>query len=99
MSLSPDVLARGTPTRLVGRAGRWMLELTRLGKLRLRQTEAFTDILIEAVIADAPDVSAPTVVTVEDEPPEPTTAPVEMTATPTAEISLETCAPPNTVVE
>ena len=30
MSLSTDVLARGTPTRLICRAGRWVLELTRL---------------------------------------------------------------------
>ncbi len=30
MSLSTDVLAKGTPTRLVCRAGRWVLELTRL---------------------------------------------------------------------
>jgi len=30
MSLSTDVLARATPTRLVCRAGRWTLELTRL---------------------------------------------------------------------
>lgn len=30
MSLSTDVLARATPTRLICRAGRWTLELTRL---------------------------------------------------------------------
>ncbi len=30
MSLSTDVLAKGTPTRLICRAGRWVLELTRL---------------------------------------------------------------------
>lgn len=30
MSLSTDVLSRATPTRLLCRAGRWMLELTRL---------------------------------------------------------------------
>jgi hypothetical protein len=30
MSLSTDVLAKATPTRLVCRAGRWVLELTRL---------------------------------------------------------------------
>jgi hypothetical protein len=30
MSLSTDALAKGTPTRLICRAGRWVLELTRL---------------------------------------------------------------------
>src|SRR6185436_5005380 len=30
MSLSPDVLAKATPTRLICRSGRWVLELTRL---------------------------------------------------------------------
>src|SRR5215216_2590833 len=30
MSLSTDVLAKATPTRLVCRSGRWVLELTRL---------------------------------------------------------------------
>ena len=30
MSLSTDVLSKATPTRLVCRAGRWVLELTRL---------------------------------------------------------------------
>src|SRR5882724_5428182 len=30
MSLSTDVLSRATPTRLICRAGRWSLELTRL---------------------------------------------------------------------
>src|SRR5690349_20866940 len=30
MSLSTDVLSRATPTRLICRGGRWVLELTRL---------------------------------------------------------------------
>lgn len=36
-----------------------MLELTRLKKLRLRQSEAFADIVAEAVVEDAPAPAAP----------------------------------------
>ena len=62
-----------------------VLELTRLKKLRVRQAEAFADILVEAVLEEPLSISVPASVVV----PDPSTV----------EIPLETATPTSTVTE